>query len=697
MNTSPASPSLMEKLSGWLTNSLRTRLTVSLVLTAGVTVLVVAYFGFNRTRNVATFLNNTLQTAVAEQTQQQLTDITSAEARIADQFLQTAATNATTLSNYATALLLQENIFSQGTYWDARQKLTQLPEGQWDNPNEDAAWVYGNSDFQLTEQAIVDLNTLAHLDFVAPGILRINPNIVALYYIQPEGSVVYYPNVDLSSDIGDTDPRSGIYYTDVLPENNPQGIPVWTAPYQDPALSGLLISHSTPLYDQVGNFRGMIAADVQLATITEQIIKIQVAETGYAFLIDEAGRLIGMPDAGYQDFGLQVEEVPINETPKQTILNTGSTAFQNITNRMVAGETGLATIEIKGVERYLAYTPLPSVGFSLGVIVPVAEMNALALSAREKMNNEINALQWQSSVLVFLVLLLAAAVSLWLARTLTAPIETLQQTAQQIAKGNLDVKAEVGTYDEIGMLAQTFNQMTNQLQETFGRLERRNKAIETSADVSRHISTILDPEQLLTEVTEQIQKTFKYYSVQIYLLDALKQNLMLTSGTGEAGRLLLAAGHKIPAGDGATWQAVTSNKTTLLADVTQDQNRAFEPLLPNTQTEIFVPIAIGEQVLGVLAVQHDEPGGLRQLDADLLQLVASQVATALQNARAYEQIQRKAEQEALINSINQRIENATTIEGVLDIAARELRRTLGAQRTVVELGQGPGNGQNGAK
>ena len=666
--------------------NLRTKLVVSLMFTAGTAVLVLGLFVFTGARTLIDTMKGQLQTVVRADVEETLNNIVIQEAAIANQTLTEVSDDVAALAVSLQDLLAQESILGQGNYWDARQELTRLPtNNSWDNDNDDIASVYMPADIELADSLISELNATKYLDFNAPNVLDSHTNVVAVYFINPAGSLTYYPNADLAAFLDNFDSRSGTWYTSAVPDNNPNGESVWTEPYQDPALTGLLVTASTPVYDNDGQFRGVVSADVQLDRITEQVSQIQVGQTGYAFLIDEAGRFIAMPEAGYQDLGLTPEEVPVNEVPQQTILGYGPSDLQNVTNRMVANESGLTTIEINDVERYVAFTPLPSTNFSLGVIVPAAEMNTAFISANRLIDTTVQNTLGRAAISLGIILLIAFAISLFVGRLITNPVEQLQHAAQQIAAGNLNVKADVQTGDEIGTLATTFNDMTDQLQRSVGQLDRRNRAIETSTAVGRQLSTILDPQRLTAEVVQQVQQAFNYYHAHIYLLDESGQTLNMAGGTGEAGSEMLASGHTIPLGKGLVGRAAATQETVLVADVSQEAGWLPNPLLPETKSEAAVPIMRGDELLGVLDVQHNVVDGLRQLDIEMLQTVANQVAIGLRNARSLAQAQQSAEQEHIVNEISQKIENATTIEDVLNIAARELRQTIGAKHTIVEL------------
>jgi nitrate/nitrite-specific signal transduction histidine kinase len=264
--------------------------------------------------------------------------------------------------------------------------------------------------------------------------------------------------------------------------------------------------------------------------------------------------------------------------------------------------------------------------------------------------------------LVILATLVLGVLLFWrTTQSIIRPVEQLTAGVTHLAAGSLDERVAVESVDELGQLAAAFNTMAERLQVSHSELEERigerTRALQLTTEVSRRLSTILDQKQLVSEVVEQVQRAFNYYHVHIYLLDEAEENLIMSGGTGEAGQAMLASRHKIPNGRGLVGRAAVTGDVVLAPDVAHDEKWLPNPLLPDTRAEIAVPMAISGRILGVLDVQHDVVHGLTEEDASLLQSVANQVAIALRNARLYEQAQRQAEQEALINMIGQKNPN----------------------------------------
>jgi putative methionine-R-sulfoxide reductase with GAF domain len=199
------------------------------------------------------------------------------------------------------------------------------------------------------------------------------------------------------------------------------------------------------------------------------------------------------------------------------------------------------------------------------------------------------------------------------------------------------------------------------------------------------LATILEPKQLISAVVNQIQQEFHYYYVQLYLLDESGENLVVAGGTGEAGQVLHAQKHRIPVGKGLVGEAAANNRHVLVDDVALIGTWLSNPLLPDTQAELAVPIAASNTVLGVLDVQQDRKNAFTEEDVALLQSVAASVAIALQNARLYEQAQTQAEYEAQLNKMNQQLVGVTNMDQMLQVAAQQLGELSGVRRATVQL------------
>jgi GAF domain-containing protein len=217
------------------------------------------------------------------------------------------------------------------------------------------------------------------------------------------------------------------------------------------------------------------------------------------------------------------------------------------------------------------------------------------------------------------------------------------------------------------------------------RVAARTQALLTSAEISGTVATILDKGQLVNTVVKEIRDAFNYYQVNLYLLNVSGDTLELAAGAGHAGTELVMRQHKVSVDRGLVGRTVRTNQPVLAPDVMQVEFWLPNPLLPDTQSEVTVPVALGNKVLGVLDIQQNIRNSLGQNDVDLLLSISGQVAVALENARLLAEARAEAEQELLINQISQQIQRATTIEQAMQVAVREVGRAVQSPQTRVRL------------
>lgn len=219
----------------------------------------------------------------------------------------------------------------------------------------------------------------------------------------------------------------------------------------------------------------------------------------------------------------------------------------------------------------------------------------------------------------------------------------------------------------------------------------RTKDLAIVAEISTMVATIQDPSQMLATMVHLNQRRFNLYHSHVFSYNKETQELVIVAcgwkegdeheGTHGTAHIPLAQEQSLVARAGRTRQPVIVN------DVYSDPGWLPNPLLPETRAEMAVPMIVGDELLGVLDVQADHVNAFTKEDANIQMTLASQIATSYQSAITYEKARQQAKVEALINVISKKIQSTATVEGVLQVAARELGRSLGAReaRIVVNL------------
>jgi nitrate/nitrite-specific signal transduction histidine kinase len=387
--------------------------------------------------------------------------------------------------------------------------------------------------------------------------------------------------------------------------------------------SGVGIDVMRPVYDEQEHLLGIVAGRTGPARLSHIMLEGPgLGDTGETYLV--ASNYVMLTEPRFPVEGFLDAYYVFSDGAKASLEDhiNGSGVYVNHRG-----------VKVVGVYRWL----------------PTLQVALLAeQAAREAMADVYETFAINVGVAIVAVLI-AAVVSVYLARSISIPVSSLAQTAARVSNGEFNLAVPVAREDEIGALAQAFNSMTARLRDLIGGLEqqvaertrvlrRRALQLETSIQVSREITSILDVDELLNRVVTLIAGTFGYYHVGIYLADRETNRLVFRSGGGEVespqrrqnGPLELEFGPGSLNGE-----AAQRSEAIAVNNVQGDPRFLSDQKLPETRSELVVPLRVGGQVIGTLDVQSKEQDTFGEDDIHILQGLGDQVAVAIENARLY--------------------------------------------------------------
>ena len=390
---------------------------------------------------------------------------------------------------------------------------------------------------------------------------------------------------------------------------------------------------------------GVLMADVSIEGMRDAVAEVEVGETGYAYIVDrDTGEMLAHSEPGNAaaQGNRPAEEVPI----VRQVLDG-----QQAVHHQYSGLIGERVIG--------AASPLPGTNWTLVVELPVRE--ALA---------DVRQMLYLLVGLLVLGALVAGGLGLILPRRIVRPLLTVQEGARQIGAGHLDHVIDVETGDEVQDLAEAFNDMAASLQGSQAELERwtrdlevmvdertgelaavsarmRQRALrlEASAEVARAIASVRDMDLLLPQVAQLISERFGWYHVGIFLVDEARRYAVLKAANSAGGQRMLARGHNLRIGEtGIVGYVTGSGQPRIALDVGQDAIYFDNPDLPETRSEMALPLEVEGQIIGALDVQSTESAAYDDEDVAMLRILAGQVAVAIENSRLFEQTQKALEE-----------------------------------------------------
>ena len=255
-------------------------------------------------------------------------------------------------------------------------------------------------------------------------------------------------------------------------------------------------------------------------------------------------------------------------------------------------------------------------------------------------------LLWAGAVSLLALLLGSLGLVVLTTRTLR-PIQELTDATAVITESNFSrfVTITKLSDDEIGVLAGAFNRMTQQLRHSIVNLEQRiidrtrelesqTLRLRVAAEIAQDAASARNLSELLERSARLIRDRFNFYYTGIFLLDNNKEFASLVASPTEAGRHMIASNYKVRVGEaGVVGRVSSSGEPRVTLNEGVDGVNFDNILLPDARSEMALPLKVEAGVIGVLDVQSDQPQAFHPDDVAIMQIMADQLATAIERTR----------------------------------------------------------------
>lgn len=289
----------------------------------------------------------------------------------------------------------------------------------------------------------------------------------------------------------------------------------------------------------------------------------------------------------------------------------------------------------------------------------------LGISKDTLINTDNNALLTVLGLLVLLTPLLAIAGWI-LTMRIIKPLMDLTKTALSISAGDFNQRVAASQDDEVGQLGQAINQMAVRISASFSEIEnnllentiksqeqmkeleqatrqtdKRANQLKTLALVARAILSIQNLDNLLPRITAIVNEQLSFYHIGIFLLDDTKEYAVLTAANSIGGQRMLERNHHLKVGEeGIVGYTAATARSRIALDIDKDVVFLANPDLPETHSELALPLKIGVDIIGVLDIQSTQLFAFSEEDVEIFSILADYISIATQNARRFQEIQK---------------------------------------------------------
>ncbi len=298
---------------------------------------------------------------------------------------------------------------------------------------------------------------------------------------------------------------------------------------------------------------------------------------------------------------------------------------------------------------------------------------------------------FMAALLVITTVVVSVVIPLFTSLALR-PLQELTRSVDRMAAGDLQQRVSLQRSDELGRLAAAFNQMASELfafyQSLEARVRERTRQIHTAAAIARDATADRPIEELMDETVWLISDRFHYYHAAIFLLDQNGEFAVLKTASSEAGQKMMQRGYRLPVGKiGLVGYVTATGEPSIAPDVSENSTHFPNPDLPDTRSEIAIPLRRGKKILGALDVQSKDLNAFSEEDILVLETMADQLAVAIENTQLIQQQTELAELRRQILEVYQNLSREQTFEELTHSIPRTVQETLGYRRVTLALNQ----------